>query len=150
MQATKRPKEHKVSYSGTYYFAFMGEIPVGTVRVGRSNPSLLEIFRVPYFNPEDPAAYISNLEVYEKYIRKGIGTKLLRFSENVGFENGLEYSRLNAVAIPELTAFYFKNGYELLGSFPYDDTEINFFQKRLVSYNSHDSDAERLRVMIRE
>ena len=76
---------------------------------------------------------IKVLWVKEKYRKRGIGTQILRHTEEIAKEKGAEMSMLDTFDF-QAEEFYLKNGYEPIGEikdFPKGHRRI-YFSKRLT------------------
>ena len=74
---------------------------------------------------------INILWVKEEYRKKGVGTKILKYTEKIAIEKGVEISMLDTFDF-QAEKFYLKNGYKPIGEmkgFPEGHRRIYFSKK---------------------
>ncbi len=124
---SKKIKEKEV------YIIVHNNLFAGTITISTNPPK--------YHNEEDQkfwkepngsAIYVSGLCVIPEYQNKGLAKKLLKFAEKEAKNRKMKYLRLDAVSnYVELTEFYLKRGYVLVGKRQIKDNESNFFEKEI-------------------
>lgn len=109
-------------------------VPCGTV-TKTSNPPLYykDCDHKFWESANSPATYISGLAVLPNHQGKGFASKLLDFTEEITKREGVRYIRFDAIVdYEDLTDFYLKRGYNIVGRRLTGGVESNFFEKKLT------------------
>lgn len=115
------------------FLMYDNEAPVGTVTLSSNPPFYYRRSDNEFWeNSNSPAIYISGLAILPNHQGKGLASKLLDFAEETTREKGIKYVRFDAVVHYEnLTKFYLKRGYKIVGGRLTGKVESDFFEKKI-------------------
>ncbi len=107
--------------------------PVGTIALTNHSPDYYVGVDTYWLDSTSPAIYIKGLAVLPKHQGKGIAKTLLQFAEEKTKEKRIKFIRLDAVAnYNELTQFYLKRGFKLVGKTMLGGQASNLFEKQIT------------------
>lgn len=88
-----------------------------------------EYFDTIDWNPKNKSAcFVHRLAVDPVFQGRGIANKLMEFSENNAFNDGIDSIRLGAFkGYSEVVGFYKKRGYEIRGEILFDVSDTTFY-----------------------
>jgi len=82
----------------------------------------------------EPAMVVHRMSVSPVYRRNGIGTELMKFTDELALKNNLSYLKTDTYSInPNMNALFVKCGYKLIGEMSYLGKEkpFNCYEKML-------------------
>jgi GNAT superfamily N-acetyltransferase len=76
----------------------------------------------------EPAMVIHRMSVSSAYRRNGIGTELMKFTDEVALKNNLKYIKTDTYSInPKMNALFLRCGYKLVGEMSFLGKEKPFY-----------------------
>ena len=115
------------------FLIYDGTTPVGTITMSTLVPITYNGAEKKFWKDANAEAlYLTALGVLPVYQGKGFATRLLTFSEEKAKERGIRYVRFNALeSYQELTEFYIRRGYTVVGKGPVRGFHSTFFEKQV-------------------
>lgn len=102
-------------------------------------------------NSKTRSGYITQLSVHNQYLRRGIGTALMRHAEAWQRHAGLQYVYLTTYAdVPFNRPFYERLGYRILSDDELDQPEAKFVRQHLEDERKHELLGKWERVAMRK
>lgn len=117
----------------TVYLIYENDIPVATYTKSTNPPPFYVKQDIEQFeDPNAVAYYLTTVCVDPDYHGKGYAKMIIPHLEKSAKENNIKYIRFNARGdYKELTAFYLKNGYTIVGRVTNREDYYPLFEKRI-------------------
>lgn len=105
----------------------------------------------PETNPKARSGYITQLSVHNQYLRRGIGSALMRHAEAWQRHAGLQYIYLTTYAdVPFNRPFYERLGYRVLNNDELNQPDATFVRQHLEDERKHELLGKWERVAMRK
>lgn len=117
------------------YGLFIDQKLICSVSLSNIPPNYYEKKDFKFFKIKDSnPTYLSMLAVYPKFHKKGIASKMLKFSEEISKKNS-NAIRIDVLKVlKELNNFYEKRRFSIVKEISKRDVEMNYYEKKLNKY----------------
>ncbi len=117
---------------GDLYVTKDGEEIMGFICVDYNQP---EEYRELEWSSDEKCMVVHRMAINSNYRRQGIGTKLMKFAENLALEKGVKYLKTDTYSVNEkMDALFKKCGFRIVGEirFPGKEKPFYCYEKLLV------------------